>query len=94
VNLAQVDKLTAKAARIRAAMELVQSARNLLTNFNTKTKGKPTLPTVVVVFAGDRYGNGEETMNATVPTGVIQQQLVYAVMAAERALVAAQASPL
>lgn len=89
------DELRAAAVRLKTiedAQEQLAAAKNRLVKFNDmKAKGKFPDPqgwTVSVrIDAGyDQYGNGAEDIRVFLPAEIAQQQLVYAVMRAERYL--------
>lgn len=95
-NLATADKISAKANRVRSAQSYLDDMRKKLAHVNraAKIQGDKPIKINVAYEMGDTYGNGRKSVEAFVSMAVVQQATIYEVMAAERALTAAENSPL
>jgi hypothetical protein len=87
MTLAELKAAGQRAHQIECALERLADAEKRLALINKHGRPGMTWDVKILLCQGDRYGNGNIYGDASVPFGVVQQQAVYAVEAARRAVI-------
>lgn len=90
MTLEEMDRVTAHANRIRHAQNKLERERERLKKLNAAA---PILEVKILLKSGDTYGNGALYGEYSLPRDVLVQQQIYAVMKAERELIAVEGAP-